>query len=201
MLYNSTATDDSYKFDNPILTQTEVRTLATAAYYALLKIIPQYFMGVSREYFIEQVVLTAFCESKFNTKAVGTAGEIGLMQIKPVTARDIESRILNYKENKPLSDPYYNVLLGSGYLAYQINRYKSTDKAAWDYGIQAYQKGGFDKAEYPTPYLLNHYAKSEELYAGRNNPFADKLNLYAQYYSKGRGSFAVANNRNRLEWL
>ena len=52
-------------------------------------------------------------ESNFNPKARGRAGEVGLMQIKPTTAR-----MMGYKgSTKGLSDPETNIKYGMKYLA------------------------------------------------------------------------------------
>lgn len=52
-------------------------------------------------------------ESNFNPKARGSAGEIGLMQIKPATAR-----MMGYRGNaKGLYDPETNIKFGMKYLA------------------------------------------------------------------------------------
>lgn len=52
-------------------------------------------------------------ESNFNPKARGSAGEIGLMQIKPATAR-----MMGYRGNaKGLYDPETNIRFGMKYLA------------------------------------------------------------------------------------
>ncbi|WP_313612709.1 lytic transglycosylase domain-containing protein [Agrobacterium sp.] len=52
-------------------------------------------------------------ESKFNPKARGSAGEVGLMQIKPATAR-----MLGYRgTTKGLYDPETNIRWGMEYLA------------------------------------------------------------------------------------
>lgn len=52
-------------------------------------------------------------ESKFNPKARGSAGEVGLMQIKPATAR-----MMGYRgTTKALYDPETNIRWGMQYLA------------------------------------------------------------------------------------
>lgn len=52
-------------------------------------------------------------ESNYNPKARGSAGEIGLMQIKPATAR-----MMGYRgSNKGLFDPEVNIRFGMKYLA------------------------------------------------------------------------------------
>ncbi len=52
-------------------------------------------------------------ESNFNPKARGAAGEVGLMQIKPATAR-----MMGYKGSvKSLYDPETNIKFGMKYLA------------------------------------------------------------------------------------
>ena len=57
-------------------------------------------------------------ESKFNTNAVGTAGEVGLMQIKPSTAEWIANRYgVEWLGRDALFDPTINIRLGIRYFA------------------------------------------------------------------------------------
>ncbi len=68
-------------------------------------------------------------ESRFNSKTIGDAGEIGLMQIKPTTASWIAKRIglkkpdFNGHHRARLFDPKTNIAIGSAYLAYMKERF------------------------------------------------------------------------------
>lgn len=58
-------------------------------------------------------------ESRFNPKARGTSGEIGLMQILPPTAEWISGRAkLRWNGKRTLQDPVANIRIGAAYLAY-----------------------------------------------------------------------------------
>lgn len=58
-------------------------------------------------------------ESQFNERAVGTAGEIGLMQIKPDTAAWIcKKKGVKWKGSQALKIPEYNVKISALYFKY-----------------------------------------------------------------------------------
>ncbi|WP_298963884.1 transglycosylase SLT domain-containing protein [uncultured Roseibium sp.] len=76
-------------------------------------------------------------ESNFNPRARGRAGEVGLMQIKPATARGIGYR----GSTKALYDPATNLEWGMKYLA------------------GAHQKAGGDLCGTILRYNAGHYAK------------------------------------------
>lgn len=58
-------------------------------------------------------------ESSFNPNAVGSVGEIGLMQIKPTTAEWIcQKNGIEWKGAEALKDPEYNMLVGAAYFKY-----------------------------------------------------------------------------------
>lgn len=81
---------------------------APAGYSTLIKTYAkQYGVPVDLAHAVVRV------ESNFNAKARGAAGEIGLMQIKPATAR-----MMGYTGNaKGLYDPETNIKYGMKYLA------------------------------------------------------------------------------------
>ncbi|MGK5082208.1 lytic transglycosylase domain-containing protein [Bdellovibrionota bacterium FG-1] len=57
-------------------------------------------------------------ESQFDPSVIGSHGEVGLMQIKPVTAKWIAEKAgIHWNGEQALRDPAYNVRLGSAYLA------------------------------------------------------------------------------------
>jgi soluble lytic murein transglycosylase len=63
-------------------------------------------------------------ESRFQPDAVSSSGALGLMQLMPGTAKETAKRIgLDYSKGRLTSDPEYNTILGSAYLARQLARY------------------------------------------------------------------------------
>ena len=101
----------------------------------------QSLLKASRDFFYDPVFLLAVVktESQFNPYALGSHGEIGLMQIKPDTAQWIcNKRKIKCKGAKALKDPSYNVLVGAVYFDYLKNSIKT--KATAHY-INAYNMG------------------------------------------------------------
>lgn len=77
-------------------------------------------------------------ESHFRPNTIGSAGEIGLMQIKPATAQWIcEKQGMKWRGNSFLKDPQYNIEVGALYFKYLKKSLKS--KAALY--ITAYNSG------------------------------------------------------------
>jgi soluble lytic murein transglycosylase len=63
-------------------------------------------------------------ESHFRADAVSSAGARGLMQLMPATAKETAEKVgESYSPGRLTSDPAYNALLGSTYLAAQLQRY------------------------------------------------------------------------------
>ena len=63
-------------------------------------------------------------ESRFQAGAVSSAGAKGLMQLMPATAKETAEKVgESYSADRLTSDPAYNALLGSTYLAAQLRRY------------------------------------------------------------------------------
>lgn len=76
---------------------------------------------VSNEKEFDPVFLLAIMktESSFNPKAIGSVGEIGLMQIKPSTAKWICNKAgIEWKGTEALKDANYNMLVGAAYFKY-----------------------------------------------------------------------------------
>lgn len=94
-------------------------------------------------------------ESQFNPRAVGSAGEIGLMQIKPDTAKWIcEKKGIKWKGKNSLKDPHYNIQVGALYFKYLK---KSLQSKAAKY-ITAYNRGIGGLNRMPTSnYKTNSY--------------------------------------------
>ncbi|MEC7882387.1 MAG: lytic transglycosylase domain-containing protein [Verrucomicrobiota bacterium] len=67
-------------------------------------------------------------ESRFNEKAVGKAGEIGLMQLMELAAFEwADKKAIEDFEHSHVFDPNTNILAGTYYLKTRIARYKHTD--------------------------------------------------------------------------
>lgn len=75
-------------------------------------------------------------ESRFDPRALGPTGSLGLMQIQPVTARAVaRSHDLAWQSDRTLLDPVQNVRIGLAYLAELRERFGSTDHALAAYNI------------------------------------------------------------------
>lgn len=76
---------------------------------------------ISREHSYDPVFLLAIIktESAFNQFAIGSVGEVGLMQIRPETAEWVclKNKIA-WRGANALKDPEYNMLIGSYYFQY-----------------------------------------------------------------------------------
>ena len=95
-------------------------------------------------------------ESSFNPKALGSAGEIGLMQLKPDTAEWIAKKYgLKYRNRMTLENPADNIRLG---MAYFHNLRSSFDGYANKY-VNAYNMGATKvRRLYASSYKPNEYS-------------------------------------------
>jgi soluble lytic murein transglycosylase len=76
-------------------------------------------------------------ESRFDPRAVSSKGAMGLMQIRPATAREVAGSLgIELTADDQLFDPELNILLGSGYLRYLVDRFDDRDTA-----LAAYNAG------------------------------------------------------------
>lgn len=63
-------------------------------------------------------------ESTFNPTTISSAGARGLMQLMPPTAQQVAGKLgLHHDDGRLISDPAYNILLGSSYLGQLIENY------------------------------------------------------------------------------
>src|SRR6185295_4945648 len=80
-------------------------------------------------------------ESRFDRNARGKAGEIGLMQIMPLTAEEWgESQRIRDFSPTHIWDPAQNIEAGAWYLAKCLKRYTNTDNAVV-YALADYNAG------------------------------------------------------------
>lgn len=85
--------------------------------------------------FIFSIIKT---ESMFNPNARGTSGEIGLMQVKPDTAKWIADKFdVDWRGDGALYDPVYNVKIGVRYFSLLRSKFAKTAY----YYIPAYNMG------------------------------------------------------------
>ena len=75
-------------------------------------------------------------ESRFDPRARGPRGSMGLMQIRPFVARDVAARhSLGWNGSSTLYDPVVNVRIGLAYLLEQKERFGSTELALAAYNV------------------------------------------------------------------
>jgi soluble lytic murein transglycosylase len=95
--------------------------------------------GHARNYHLEPALLAAviYQESKFETDARSEAGAIGLMQLRPETAKGIATRTggAGFRVDD-LYDPELNVRYGSWYLRHLLDKYDDEQLA-----LAAYNAG------------------------------------------------------------
>ncbi len=121
-------------------------------------------------------------ESGFNLRAVGTVGEIGLMQVRPESARWISQiEKIKYKGKKSLFNPLVNIQIGSALL----------DHAKRSFGTNGYL--------YLSAYNMGVFGVEKNLKKNRwPKTYATKvLDHYLDFYSKiNRERVIASNNEN-----
>lgn len=82
----------------------------------------------SHKYLVEPYIIASVInvESSYNKNAISSKGAVGLMQILPATALWLceEMQIENFEEHL-LSDPQTNILMGTYYLKYLMNKFQN----------------------------------------------------------------------------
>ncbi|MBC7467173.1 MAG: lytic transglycosylase domain-containing protein [Bdellovibrio sp.] len=133
------------KFEKENLLNTEllniVETSLPKKYLPKSEKITKAILTEANKYNIDPVFLISVIktESAFNPVAVGTSGEIGLMQLMPKTGEYIAKKVgmKNYKGAKTLRDPVKNIKLGAAYFNYLREKFAN---AAYKY-VPAYNVG------------------------------------------------------------
>lgn len=104
-------------------------------------------------------------ESHYRPDAMGRHGEIGLMQIKPETARWIAGRVgIEWADDATLFDPQFNIQIGAAYITFLRGRFENRGKhylAAYNLGPAAL-RSKLRNNELPNEYsrsLTQHYAR------------------------------------------
>lgn len=125
----------------------------------------QALMNESRNFSINPLLLMAVIETEsgFKTEKRGRHGEIGLMQIKPSTARWIAKKNgLPWNGAKTLKDPAINIKLGAAYLSFlreEFDSHKQHYLSAYNMGARNVRRA-LKKRIVPKEYasrVLRHY--------------------------------------------
>lgn len=135
--------------------------------------IAQLIMEKSARYNINPFLILALIktESDFRGHAVSNKGAIGLMQLKPVTARYVANEIeISFSGARDLKDGHMNVSLGTHYLAKLIDRFGNLKLAleAYNRGPSRLKKemrnGSVMRFKYSNRVMGNYYAYLENFY-------------------------------------
>ena len=116
-------------------------------------------------------------ESRFDPRARGPRGSIGLMQIRPFVAADVAAKHgIPWAGEKTLYDPVANVRIGTAYLVEQRNRFGTTELAlaAYNVGPSRLRKLLRSGASGRGPYVRRVMQKAESLgaeYAATESAF------------------------------
>ena len=100
-------------------------------------------VAVAQRYRMDPALIKAVVwrESRFNPRVRGRVGEIGLMQIRPLTAQEwaqSEERARSFEGN--LFEPETNLRVGAWYLSKLLKRYSRTDTPS-AYALADYNAG------------------------------------------------------------
>lgn len=85
---------------------------------------------------VDLVTAVVMAESSGRADAESNRGALGLMQITPITEKDVLQRNPSYKRGN-LFDPDYNLKVGTTYLGYLLNRFDGNEMLA----LTAYHMG------------------------------------------------------------
>jgi soluble lytic murein transglycosylase len=109
-------------------------------------------------------------ESSFNPEAIGSVGEIGLMQLRPTTASWIAKKNgLNWEGSSSLLDPVINIKLGVAYVAWLRERFDNHGRlylAAYNMGPKSVKSALGRKVwpkDYPKHVMKRYFALYKEL--------------------------------------
>lgn len=103
----------------------------------------KFIVAAAQRYKIDPALIKAICwrESRFNPNARGSAGELGLMQVRSTAAEEWAraEHIPAFRHDACLN-PATNILAGTWYLQHVLRRYRQTDNPA-AYALADYNAG------------------------------------------------------------
>jgi soluble lytic murein transglycosylase len=143
-----------------------------------LLLLSQYPLGYVHEirassalYRLDPAVTAALIrnESRFHPDALSQAGAVGLMQVMPETGAWIAERIsLDTYSPEHLADPALNILLGTWYLRYLLDRFEYLEVALMAYNAgpsnAARWEGQLDRAFSETRTYVRRVQRSIPVY-------------------------------------
>src|SRR5688572_17598306 len=103
----------------------------------------KHIIAAARKYGVDPALIKAVVwrESRFDPRARGAAGELGLMQIREPAAEEwAKAEALSFFSHHHLYDPAKNVMAGTWYLGKLLRRYPRTDNPVV-YALADYNAG------------------------------------------------------------
>ena len=144
-------------------------------------------LNAARQYDIDPALVKAVIwqESRFKPDAVGTVGEIGLMQIRPLTAQEwrTDNKIASFPDNH-LFDPQTNIFIGAWYLKKMLKRYSNTDDPL-PYALCDYNAGRRKVLEWCIGSASTNSAKfMEQITYPTTKKYVQNVREKTKYYSR-----------------
>lgn len=153
-----------------MMIQRKIQNSLAPKYKSQAPTIARTVIAESAKYKLDPVFVLAVIatESKFNPVAIGSVGEIGLMQIRPETAKWIAQKMgMKWKGKESLKNPTTNIKIGIAYMDYLRTKFTSKPVRY----VSAYNMGPLNvrrlvaknkvPAEYNSKVMKNYF----ELYA------------------------------------
>ncbi len=103
----------------------------------------RFIVAASQKYKIDAALIKAICwrESRFHPNARGSAGELGLMQVRSTAAQEWASaEQVQQFHHAACLNPATNILVGTWYLQHVLRRYRQTDNPV-AYALADYNAG------------------------------------------------------------
>lgn len=135
----------------------------------------------SERYRLDPIFLIAVIEneSSFDPKAKGSVGEIGLMQLRPATARWICKKYdIHWRGTKSLYDPVTNIKIGAAFFDYLRSDFEKHGRlylAAYNMG-QRHVRKALDSGVWPKDYVIRVMERYIRLYTELNELTTEQLN-------------------------
>jgi soluble lytic murein transglycosylase len=173
--------------------------------YAFPTLLPKYDPAAGSDK-IEPALLNALTrqESDFHTGSVSRVGARGLMQLMPQTAKLVASNTkLKYEAPRLVSDPSYNVTLGSAFLSQLLSGYDGSyvlSLAAYNAGpgrVKQWIKDFGDprsKGSDPVDWIERIPFTETRLYIQR---ILESTQLYRCRFENGKGKFQIVEDLHR----
>jgi soluble lytic murein transglycosylase len=103
----------------------------------------KYIVSAAKRYKVDPALIKAICwrESRFNPRARGSAGELGLMQVRATAAQEwAHAEHIDDFGHDACLNPATNILVGTWYLQHVVARYRKADNP-FAYALADYNAG------------------------------------------------------------